>query len=291
MLKIVCLGFLPVLLAAMAQGGRAPLFLAFVIAYLAWRIRKTHRAGTWAAEPSPAPVPENSRTRFANRIAFVAGLVAATIYFAAIFLVRADSSPAGMLQAAEVNWGIGFRGFGGEMLLDVLGEQLTYLIFVFAWYLVSGLLMSNFLFTDYNGPAQFGIYGIDLGTALMRRIDANLVAQYFDTLMQVGTYGFLPSAFGCLYVDFSYFGLIICALWGYAAALVYRNAEIGIDVRWLLLVPFVTLGIVFSVVNTPLGFSNGFMIHVWLLVAFFLARRTQAPLGIAGVRRRIGQAR
>jgi hypothetical protein len=38
--------------------------------------------------------------------------------------------------------------------------------------------------------------------------------------------------------------------------------------------PFVTLGLVFSLINTPLGFTNGLVTHAWLLAAFMLLRRT-----------------
>jgi hypothetical protein len=44
---------------------------------------------------------------------------------------------------------------------------------------------------------------------------------------------------------------------------------------WLLIGPFATIGIVFSIINTPLGFTNGFVTHGWLLVAFLLLKSQQ----------------
>ena len=36
---------------------------------------------------------------------------------------------------------------------------------------------------------------------------------------------------------------------------------------------FVTMGILFSFINTPIGFANGLVTHLWLLVAFVAARQ------------------
>ena len=138
--------------------------------------------------------------------------------------------------------------------------------------------MSNYLFAAYEGPLQMGIYGLDLMSALMRRLDPQRVAEGFDTLLTLGTYGFLPSAWGSMYVDFGFFATVFCAIWGLFTALCYRRIVIQRRKDWLLIGPFVSIGIFFSIINTPLGFTNGFVTHAWLLVAFMLLKRQQSTI-------------
>ena len=92
MAKTLCLGFLPVLLASMAMGGRAPLFIAFAIAFLAWRLRKTHRGGAWAqiaALVGIAPMARDSgRLRGRRRIQGGRAKVRRALYMATIVATR-----------------------------------------------------------------------------------------------------------------------------------------------------------------------------------------------------------
>ena len=270
LLRLLVFGFLPVLLATVSMGGRSPLLYGILIAFVASMARKS-------LQP---PVQKKHATRGmrARNLGFVLLSIGAFYYFIAVFFARAEvvGGVAAMFDVAENIWGIGFRGPGADLWFEVLGDEVMYLIFIFSWYSVQGLLMSNFLFTDYDGVLQFGVYGVDLISALARRINGPFVASSFDSLLQLGTYGFLPSAFGSLYVDLWFFGLFVCAAWGALAALVFRKVRARRDARWLLLVPFINVGIVCSLINTPLGFSNGFVTHGWLLLGFWLAKRQTA---------------
>jgi hypothetical protein len=62
--------------------------------------------------------------------------------------------------------------------------------------------------------------------------------------------------------------------WGWLAGFVYRKIKLTPDARWVYLGPLITMGIVFSLINTPIGFGNGLIIHFWMLAVFFLARPT-----------------
>jgi hypothetical protein len=212
---------------------------------------------------------------FVNVLGVIAIVLGVMYYFVAVFFIRAAlvGGGAGMLEWAEDIWGISFRGPVADAMFLAIGQEWTYIVFVFNWYVVQGLLMANFLFTDYQGSMQFGVYGVDLVSALARRLDGEMVARYFGELLQLGTYGFFPSAWGSLYVDLWFFGLILSAVWGALAGLVYRKIQCGLDSRWLLFAPFVTMGIVFSLINTPIGFANGLMTHFWLVVAFLISRQ------------------
>lgn len=267
--RIALFSVLPIGLATLAQGGRVPLFyLALVIWLSLLERRRLH------AKPEPQAAMPGRRIRWWAVILWAvvgAGLFA---YFAAVFLVRAEvaGGAAGMFQVAEDTWGVAFDGALSPLLFGLLGETVTYLLFVFIWYLVQGLVMSNIIFSAYDGPMQLGAYGIDLASALARRIDPEGVAQGFDSLLSLGTYGFLPSAWGSLYVDFGLLGLFPALLWGAFTGLCYRRIVGDGSCRWALVGPFVTLGIFFSLINTPLGFANGLVTHFWLLAAFLLLR-------------------
>ena len=65
-----------------------------------------------------------------------------------------------------------------------------------------------------------------------------------------------------------------------------KHGEVCFNVA-LIFGPFVTMGILFSVINTPIGFSNGLVTHLWVLIAFMSARRLKGvpPLRASATRR------
>ena len=266
--RLAAFGVLPVLMATVAMGGRAPLLYAILISMFALGTRKVFMR---------RQAPADTRRRRLGPLALLAIgviVVGALYYFIAVFFTRAEvvGGAPGMFKVAEEIWGIGFRGPMADLMFRALGDEVTYIIFIFNWYVVQGLMMGNFLFSDYHGPMQLGVYGVDLVSALMRRLDGALVARNFDALQQLGTYGFLPSAFGSLYVDLWFFGILVSGAWGVLTGLVYQRIRSARDSRWLVFAPFVTMGILFSFINTPIGFSNGLVTHAWMLAAFLSAR-------------------
>jgi hypothetical protein len=270
--KLAAFGLLPVLMGTVVMGGRAPLLYAMVISLFAWSTRAIFMRRRY---------PDSNRRRLGLSSKLMLGVlvIGALYYFVAVFFTRAESvgGATGMFRVAESIWGIGFRGPMADLMFSVLGDEVTYVIFVFNWYVVQGLPMSNILFSDYDGPMQLGVYGVDLISALVRRLDGAKVARDFDALQQLGTYGFLPSAFGSLYVDLWFFGGVVSGIWGALAALVYQRIRSARDSRWLVLAPVVSMGILFSLINTPLGFSNGLITHLWMVLAFVSARQLKSP--------------
>lgn len=269
--KLAAYGVFPVLLATIAMGGRAPLLYAIVISLLALGTRRILMRRQHG-------VTRRRRVGWVTVLVASAIVVAALYYFIAVFFTRAEAvgGASGMFKWAETVWGIGFQGPIANLMHSMFGEEVTYIIFIFNWYVVQGLPMSNILFSQYDGPMQFGVYGVDLISALVRRLDGALVARGFDSLQQLGTYGFLPSAFGSLYVDLWFYGIVVSGVWGALAGLVCQRVRSARDSRWLLFAPFVTVGILFSLMNTPIGFSNGLVTHLWMLIAFMSARRVNA---------------
>lgn len=274
--KLVIFGLLPVILATIGMGGRNPIFYGVIVAFLALGERKkmvgvgryTSRSGSH---------------KWIVRLIWLMVLIGLFQYFASVFMIRAAAAGGSteMFMVAEERWGVGFHGPTADVIFALFGDDISYLIFIFVWYLVQGIVMSNYLFSAYDGPLQFGVYGVDMMSALVRRLDPEGVAEGFDSLLNLGTYGFFPSAWGSLYVDFGFAAIIICTLWGMFTALCYRRIVVQKKTDWMLIGPFASIGIIFSLINTPLGFSNGFVTHGWLLVAFLSLKRgkclTQEP--------------
>jgi hypothetical protein len=90
-------------------------------------------------------------------------------------------------------------------------------------------------------------------------------------------------AWGSLFVDFGFAGLAVAVLWGVLCGLAWQRIVRQRRQDWLLVGPFVSLGILFSLINTPLGFTNGFITHLWLLGAFLMLRRRQRAVSNIGV--------
>lgn len=287
--RVAAFGLLPIILAALSMGGRGPLLFCIIFAAYGYNLRRQifppqkapQRMLPAARRNAAAVAPAQDRRRRAHfnlgpgpKVAMGVLASLAMVYFVQVFITRAEVGGGieEMFGRVGLNWGVSFDGHFSGLFYSTFGVETTYMIFVFAWYAIQGIVMSNSIFTDYDGPVLLGTYGVDLVSALMRRINGGFVADGFDRLLQMNVYGFVPSAFGSLYVDFHFFGLLPCLGWGWLTGLVYRKVKSGVDPRYLLLVPFVTIGIVWSLNNTPIGLSNGLVMHFWLLIAFFLAR-------------------
>lgn len=266
LLQLGLFGFIPPLLAALTTGGRGSLLYALAVAALAWLAQRRSLA--------PRPSVRGAKRNWFLIAAAIAVALVSLNYFVQVFLVRAEvfGGLQNAMDHAALDWGVSFEGPRAKLLVSVLGEGNTYLLFLFAWYVVQGLVISNELLTFYNGPLGYGIYGIDLVTAVVRRVSGEAAAERFYGLLDLNIYGFLPSAFGSLFVDFRFGGVVITFLWGYVAGLVYRLSRSPCNGRAFLAAPFITAGVLFSPLNTPLGFNNGLMTHLWLVMALVASR-------------------
>jgi hypothetical protein len=263
-------GILPGLLAAIAMGGRSPLFNVIAYGFLAYRFRRN------LVGVSDSKFREQlTRIRPFSRALIVIFVASSFIYFVNVFIERALTAGGVeiMFDVADDLWGVTFSGPGFELAVNIFGIGVIFILFAFSWYLVQGVIMSNSLFESYDGPVMLGTYGIDIVSTIMRRIDPVGVADQFNYLLSLDTYGFFPSAFGTLWVDYSYGSLLVVFIWGCLAGLVYKRVLQGYDTRWRIFAPFVVMGIVFSLVNTPIGYSNGFITYIWLVFVFMTIRR------------------
>lgn len=275
--RLAVFGFAPIVMVSLAAGGRNPLFYAVLTAGFAYLLRKhifrNGVPGTKVSAPKRKRRPI-FKLNLGSRILVGVLLACVGLYFARVFVVRADVAGGvdAMFGIAGSSWGVNFNGPMADVLFAVLGPDLTYLVFVFVWYVVQGFVMSNTLFTSYDGPMMWTAYGIDISAAIARRSNSDFLATGFGHLLSLNTFGFLPSAFGSLFVDFKFLGLLPCFIWGWLSGLTYKKIKQASDPRWLLAAPIVLNGILLSLINTPLGFSNGLITHLWLVVAFMSAR-------------------
>lgn len=290
-------GVLPSLLAALSMGGRAGLLFTIIYAVFGYLLRQhvfpaTPRRHvpaphhpTAATLRSPRRPRKNGALKLGMASKLTLGVLSALsmVYFIQVFITRAAGGGGieNIFGRIGLDWGVSFDGHFSNIYYSVFGVEGTYLIFVFAWYAIQGIVMSNTIFTDYDGPMLMGTYGIDLVSAVMRRVNGDFVGNGFDHLIRLNVYGFVPSAFGSLYVDLKFFGLIPCLIWGWLTGFVYRNVRMGLDPRYLLLSPFIFVGILFSLNNTPIGVSNGLVQYCWLILTFLLARTVRVKDGAA----------
>ena len=287
--RVAAFGLAPIVMAALAMGGRAPLIYALMMIIYAFTLRKQLFPKAAVSRPRavpahanrPVPRPRRSFRLGASAKACVGILfVVMTVYFMQVFLVRAEVSGGvdAMFGVARQSWGVSFNGPGSNILYALLGTEGVYLVFVTSWYLIQGLVMSNTLFTSYDGPMLFGVYGVDLVSAALRRLNGEFVANGYAHLGAVNVYGFFPSAFGTLYVDLKFLGLVPCFAWGWLCGKVYGLVKQGTDPRWVLAIPFIVAGVLFSIIGTPIGFSNGLITHLWLVAALVTVRlRVKSP--------------
>lgn len=262
------LGFLPLILASLVMGGRGPILYGFLILLAAYSSRRD------IFNKKRARIQVSKTKRFATALIFFAGALVAMNYFIKVFFVRADVAGGvdAMLQISASNWGVSFNGPGSDILRSFIGEGNMYLVYVFLWYLVQGLVISNVVFTEFAGEPTLGIYGIDLASAVVRRFDPNFVSSRLMPLADINVYGFLPNAFGSLYVDFKYFAFVLAFVWGLLCGLAYRRIAVSKEARWIFAGPFISVGLIFSLINTPLGFGNGLVTHFWLILVALLIR-------------------
>ncbi len=268
-ISFVTFGILPSVLASLSMGGRSPLLYAIIILLVSLGIRVKFRKGNTEAIKQRDPL--------FRPILVLSGIVFLIVsfgYFATVFTVRAQLNGGvdTMLAHAASTWGVTFSGGFFEFMRDGIGNTFTYLVFVFAWYFVQGGVISNTILAQYDGEFMLGGYGIDIFSALLRRVDGAWIADSFSYLLNMDVYGYFPSAFGTLFVDYGLIGVPIAFVWGWLAGKVYWQTSNGKNPVWYILEPFIITGIILSLINTPLGFGNGFITHIWLACAFLLIR-------------------
>ena len=263
-------GILPGILAAISMGGRSPLFNVIAYGYLAYRLRRN----LFGVVDSKLK-KHLTRIRPFTKLIIVIFVAWSFLYFVNVFIERAFSigGLAKMFDNADNFWGVTFSGPAFEFAVNIFGIGFMYIIFVFNWYMVQGVVMSNSLFENYDGQAMLGAYGVDIISAIMRRIDPVGLSDQFNYLSTLNTYGFFPSAFGTLYVDYGYGAFLVVFIWGCLAGLVYKRVNQGYDISWRIFSPFVVLGIIMSLINTPFGYSNGLITYLWLIFVFLIIKR------------------
>ena len=270
-LPLFILGYLPIVISTVVMGGRNPLFYAIVITFFSIKIRSNYSEELNVYKPK-----SNNFSYKQTVIKFIAlsFIVIAILYFINVFISRADiaGGTSIMFAFAESNWGVGFNGYGSKFFFDLFGEKISFLIFITSWYVVQGLIMSVTIFENFTSSAYLGTYGIELITAVSRRIDSYAIFKNYDSLNELNVLGFYPSVFGSLFIDFKFVGIVIVYFWGKWCSSVYNNVK-KLKLNSMLLYPFMSAGILLSFINTPFGLANGFVTYIWLFVAYYFTKQ------------------
>jgi hypothetical protein len=280
-LRVGLFGFGPLVACAIAIGGRGPILFALIVLGLSILAR---RQGKRADKEKPKLDTDRRSKNLIYGVLITITVLIAMNYFVNVFIVRSEAGGGLDLTLENVVrvWGVDFAGPGASFIRSTLGEGNAYLLFAFSWYLAQGPLLGNEVFTHFQGDPGYGVYGVELATSLVRRLNGEFVASRLYALEDINIFGFVYSAFGTLYIDFYFFGILVAALWGYLASVVYVHIRLDTDGRWLLVGPFVTMGIMFSLINTPIGLSNGLITYAWLLIAFLAIRQIKGKPAISG---------
>jgi len=269
-LPLFILGYLPIILSTVVMGGRNPLFYAIAITFFSIKIRSNYSEELNVYKPK-----SNNLSYKQTVIKFIvlSFIVIAISYFINVFISRAEmiGGTSTMFTLAESNWGVGFNGYGSKFFFDLFGEKMSFLIFITSWYIVQGLIMSATIFENFTSSAYLGSYGIEFVTAVFRRIDSYAIFKNYNKLNEFNIVGFYPSVFGSLFVDFKFIGIFIIFFWGKWCRSVYNNVK-KLKLNSMLLYPFMSTGILLSFINTPFGVANGFVIYIWLFVAYYFTK-------------------
>jgi hypothetical protein len=116
----------------------------------------------------------------------------------------------------------------------------------------------------------WGNYQCGVFAPLVRRLPggAALLERLFVQLRVTGTYGWFPTAWGALLVDFGPGGAELAVLaWGLAAGWAYARVRQGADLRAELMLSFVLATIAFSPITAPFGMANSALVFISLLIA------------------------
>lgn len=267
-LKVGLFGIAPPIMAAFLMGGRTPILCALFIISISLYIRVYYTHNFRDLTGSKNIITTKKKFLIFSLFLF------AFLYFCQVFIVRAGSvgGADAMFELTGSIWGVTFDGPAADALVSLIGAKATYLLFVFSWYFNQGVLISNGVFASYDGDYLLGAYGIDLVSAVVRRVEPVWLSDRFEDLLSLHIYGFFPSAFGSLFVDFGFYGLIATSVWGWLSGFVYYKAQSSSDFRYMVILAFVTMGVVFSLINTPFGFGNGLVIHIWLILSCCLIK-------------------
>ena len=260
-LRVALFGIAPIVLASFVLGGRVQLLIGFILLVLSFRVRNHNGSGTKSKNPRKI-------RQIIKTIVLTFLILSMTLYFSNVFITRAEVAGGTeiMLEVGKDVWGITFKPGVQEAWINILGVDLTFLIFVFWWYFVQGLIMNLIIFSKYTVAPLYGVYGLELVSATLRRFNGSAVSEGFQELMNIGVYGFLPGAFGSLYVDIKWLYILVVVLWARWCSKVYYKARVGFP-KSKMLYPFMAAGLLFSFINTPLGLSNGMMLYFWLFVS------------------------
>jgi hypothetical protein len=241
-------------LLAVLFGGRSPILVLFLIIVASCVVRRLLGLRAFPAGAS-------------LKVAGVVGILGFILYTNLIWFQRLELSASTvnvLLEHAEKVWGIEpSQQF--ESWLAGMGKQDLMVPLLGAWfYLFQGPSILERLITVREYPVLFGGHHIDIVAAGFRLFPATrtMLADGYASLLQANVYGFFPTAWGSLLIDFSFGAFPLIALWGAVCGTSYmrlrRDGRPGDAIYYV----FLVYSIMISPISAPFGLANSFVIFL-----------------------------
>jgi hypothetical protein len=242
---------------AVLFGGRSPIFVLFLIIAASCVVR---RLMGMRALPAGAFL----------KVAGIGGVLGFVLYTNLIWFQRLELSVSTvnvLLAHAEKIWGIEptlrFESWLGDM-----GRQDLMVPFLGAWfYFFQGPSIFERLIAAGDYPVLYGGYHIDIVAAGFRLFPSTrvMLADGYASLLKANVYGFFPTAWGSLLIDFSYGAFPLIALWGGVCGTTYvrlrRYGRPGDAIYYV----FLFYSILISPISAPFGLANSFVTFLYFL--------------------------
>jgi hypothetical protein len=242
---------------AVLFGGRSPIFVLFLIIAASCVVR---RLLGLRALPAGAFL----------KVAGIGGVLGFILYTNVIWFARLELSVSTvnvLLAHAERIWGIE-PSHRFESWLAGMGKQDLMVPLLGAWfYFFQGPSIFERLTSAGGYPVLFGGYHIDIVAAGFRLFPETrtMLADGYASLLKSNVYGFFPTAWGSLLIDFSFGAFPLIALWGAVCGTTYarlrRYGRPGDAIYYV----FLFYSIMIGPISAPFGLANSFVTFLYFL--------------------------
>jgi hypothetical protein len=251
-------------------GGRSPILVVFLI--VASSLVARRQLGLRGI-PSGAGLKSLA----------IVGILAFFVYTNIIWFQRLGLSPSAidiLLGHAATVWGIA-PGTALESRLAELGMTDALLPLLGLWfYMFQGPMIFERLIDSNSLPILFGGYHIDVVAAVFRMFGPTraMLSDGYGRLLDADVYGYFPTAWGSLLIDFSLLSVPFVALWGWLSGRVFARLRRYGGPGDAVLYVFLFYSILISPISAPLGLANSFLIFLYFAGFKLWAARDSAPM-------------
>jgi len=254
------------MLMTLLMGGRGPLFSCAALLAGAAVLRVI----------DGLPVFPRSRALRWSAVLAVIGFLG---YSTIIWTVRSDAvqlDTEQFLVHAESAWGMTVRPGFRDAVEPILGIDGVRALAVTSFYFSQSTAILEQIIAAPASAPMWGMYEADVVAAtyrVMAGVDAKLLVDGNQRLLDANIYGFFSGAWGGLVIDFGYAGAMAAiTAWGWMAGRAWGVALRAPGAPAALMLAFWLAASIWSFATPPLGFSNAAVIFAWFIVFAVFAR-------------------